>query len=163
MPVGWEIKKYKSKSDSSRVHCEYLSPQNQVRFPDIPFLVDLLAHHHFKVFRSRKSVVEHMRKVGGYTEQDVKIVEAGNVKLKQKMGGDFGVTGAVSSWRECDSLPRGWRLREEGEANQRKTVFLSPDGKVFWNRTQVLEAVTRQGASQEDIDKVKKGNTYHSK
>ena len=31
LPVGWKIKKYKSKSDSSRVHCEYLSPQNQVK------------------------------------------------------------------------------------------------------------------------------------
>lgn len=94
-----------------------------------------------------------MRKVGGYTEQDVKIVEAGNVKLKQKSVGDFG----VSSWRECDTLPKGWRLREEGEASQRKTVFLSPDGKVFWNRAQVLEAVKRAGASQEDINKVQRG------
>ena len=98
-----------------------------------------------------------MRKVGGYTEQDVKIVEAGNVKLKQKSVGDFGVTGAVSSWRECDTLPKGWRLREEGEANQRKTVFLSPDGKVFWNRAQVLEAVKRAGGSQEDLNKVQRG------
>ena len=30
LPVGWKIKKYKSKSDTTRVHCEYLSPQNQV-------------------------------------------------------------------------------------------------------------------------------------
>ena len=31
LPVGWKIKKYKSKSDTTRVHCEYLSPQNQVK------------------------------------------------------------------------------------------------------------------------------------
>ena len=30
LPVGWKIKKYISKSDTTRVHCEYLSPQNQV-------------------------------------------------------------------------------------------------------------------------------------
>ena len=30
LPLGWKIKKYKSKSDSTRVHCEYLSPHNQV-------------------------------------------------------------------------------------------------------------------------------------
>ena len=30
LPAGWKIKKYKSKQETSRVHCEYLSPQNQV-------------------------------------------------------------------------------------------------------------------------------------
>ena len=35
LPVGWKIKKYKSKSDTTRVHCEYLSPQNQVIYPAI--------------------------------------------------------------------------------------------------------------------------------
>ena len=45
--------------------------------------VGIISERDLQVFRSRKSVVEHMRKVGGYTEQDVKIVEAGNVKFKQ--------------------------------------------------------------------------------
>ena len=110
-----------------------------------------------QVFRSRKSVVEHMRKVGGYTEQDVKIVEAGNVKFKQKNVHEFGVTGATASWVESDSLPKGWRIKEEGDGERKKTVYLSPEGKVFWTRNQVLEAVINSGASQEDINKVRGG------
>ena len=99
-----------------------------------------------------------MRKVGGYTEQDVKIVEAGNVKFKQKTGADIRVTGVGPCWTESDTLPRGWRLKGEGEGEQKKTVFLSPEGKVFWTRYQVLEAVIKGGGSQEDIDKVQRGN-----
>ena len=115
------------------------------------------------MFRSRKAVVEHMRKVGGYTEHDVKIVEAGNVKFKQKSGPEYKVnTGMGPCWTESDTLPRGWRLKEEGEGDQKKTVFLSPEGKVFWTRYQVLDAVIKSGASQEDIDIVQKGGTLNN-
>ena len=114
-----------------------------------------------QVFRSRKAVVEHMRKHGGYSEADIKIVEAGNVKNKARTSQDNSAAfaGTSLSWVSSESLPASWRLREEGEAGQRRTVFLSPEGKIFWSRAQVLEALVKTGASQEDISKVQKGKT----
>ena len=142
------------------MHCEYLSPQNQVDSPS-PHSVVLTLTSLFlcQVFRSRKAVVEHMRKHGGYSEADIKIVEAGNVKNKQRTSQDNNAAfaGTSLSWVVSDSLPASWRLREEGEPGQRRTVFLSPEGKIFWSRTQVLEALIKTGASQQDISKVQKG------
>ena len=160
LPVGWKIKKYKSKSDTTRVHCEYLSPQNQVNSKHLPPSVNSPLSSP-QVFRSRKAVVEHMRKHGGYSEADIKIVEAGNVKNKARTSQDNSAAfaGTSLSWVSSDSLPASWRLREEGEAGQRRTVFLSPEGKIFWSRAQVLEALVKTGASQEDISKVQKGES----
>ena len=84
-------------------------------------------------------------------------MEAGNVKFKQKTVQENIVTGVGTSWTESDTLPGGWRLKEEGEGAQKKTVYLSPEGKVFWTRYQVLEAVIKSGGSQEDIAKVQRG------
>ena len=102
-----------------------------------------------------------MRKVGGYTEQDIKTVEAGNVKFKQKHANEPIITTAAgattSSWTESENLPKGWKMKEEGQTEPKKSVFLSPEGKVFWTRYQVLEAVIKSGASQEDINIVQKG------
>eukprot|EP00092_Neocalanus_flemingeri_P004097 GFUD01004409.1.p1 GENE.GFUD01004409.1~~GFUD01004409.1.p1 ORF type:complete len:1441 (+),score=264.42 GFUD01004409.1:78-4400(+) len=135
LPTGWKIKKYKSKAETNRVHCEYLSPQNHV-------------------FRSRKAVIEHMRKVGTYTEDDIRIVESGNVKIKPKSV-ESGIR-KNACWKESDSLPKGWKLKEEGEDGRKRSMFLSPEGKIFWTRFQVLEGMTKSGKySPEDFVKVR--------
>ena len=135
LPTGWKIKKYKSKAETNRVHCEYLSPQNHV-------------------FRSRKAVIEHMRKVGTYTEDDIRIVESGNVKIKPKSV-ESGIR-KNACWRESDSLPQGWKLKEEGEDGRKRSMFLSPEGKIFWTRFQVLEGMAKSGKySPEDFVKVR--------
>jgi len=127
--------KYKSKAETNRVHCEYLSPQNHV-------------------FRSRKAVIEHMRKVGTYTEDDIRIVESGNVKIKPKS-----VESAIRKnvcWMESDSLPQGWKLKEEGEDGRKRSMFLSPEGKIFWTRFQVMEGMAKSGKySTQDFAKVR--------
>jgi len=135
LPSGWKIKKYKSKAETNRVHCEYLSPQNHV-------------------FRSRKAVIEHMRKVGTYTEEDIRIVESGNVKIKPKSV-ESGLR-KNACWKESDSLPQGWKLKEEGEDGRKRSMFLSPEGKIFWTRFQVLEGMAKSGKySPEDFVKVR--------
>eukprot|EP00090_Calanus_glacialis_P026941 TRINITY_DN4235_c0_g1_i1.p1 TRINITY_DN4235_c0_g1~~TRINITY_DN4235_c0_g1_i1.p1 ORF type:complete len:1427 (+),score=292.50 TRINITY_DN4235_c0_g1_i1:78-4358(+) len=150
LPIGWKIKKYKSKAETNRVHCEYLSPQNHV-------------------FRSRKAVIEHMRKVGTYTEDDIRIVESGNVKIKPKS-----VENAIrknACWKESDSLPHGWKLKEEGEDGKKRSMFLSPEGKIFWTRFQVLEGMAKSGKYspedfakvQEEMDEFPSNNTKVSK
>jgi len=135
LPAGWKIKKYKSKAETNRVHCEYLSPQNHV-------------------FRSRKAVIEHMRKVGTYTEEDIRIVESGNVKIKPKS-----VETSIrknACWMESESLPHGWKLKEEGENGRKRSMFLSPEGKIFWTRFQVLEGMTKSGKyTSQDFAKVR--------
>lgn len=135
LPAGWKIKKYKSKAETNRVHCEYLSPQNHV-------------------FRSRKAVIEHMRKAGTYTEEDVRIVESGNVKIKPKSTESSVQKNAC--WKESESLPMGWKMKEEGEQSGRRCMFLSPEGKIFWTRFQVLEGMAKSGKySAEDFAKVR--------
>jgi len=135
LPAGWKIKKYKSKAETNRVHCEYLSPQNHV-------------------FRSRKAVIEHMRKAGTYTEEDVRIVESGNVKIKPKSAESSVQKNAC--WKESESLPMGWKMKEEGEQSGRRCMFLSPEGKIFWTRFQVLEGMAKSGKySAEDFAKVR--------
>jgi len=135
LPVGWKIKKYKSKAETNRVHCEYLSPQNHV-------------------FRSRKAVIEHMRKVGTYTEDDIRIVESGNVKIKPKS-----VESSLrksACWMESESLPQGWKMKEEGESGRKRSMFLSPEGKIFWTRFQVLEGMAKSGKyTAQDFAKVR--------
>ena len=42
LPAGWKIKKYKSKQETSRVHCEYLSPQNQVSRNNCLFWIEII-------------------------------------------------------------------------------------------------------------------------
>ena len=112
LPTGWKIKKYKSKAETNRVHCEYLSPQNQV-------------------FRSRKAVVEHMKKVGSYTEEDFRTVEAGNVKIRPGK--------PEEGWREDESIGAGWQVKEEGG----REMFRSPAGGIVWTRAQAAAAAAR--------------------
>jgi len=106
------------------------------------------------VFRSRKAVIEHMRKVGTYTEEDIRIVESGNVKIKPKS-----VESSIrknACWTESESLPQGWKLKEEGENGRKRSMFLSPEGKIFWTRFQVLEGMAKSGKyTTQDFAKVR--------
>jgi hypothetical protein len=101
LPTGWKIKKYKSKTSVGRVHCEYLSPQNHV-------------------FRSRKAVVEHMRKTGAYSKEDILKVEAGNTKYK----GQKRLLSIDDGWIESEALPKGWKLKRHLEGEQIRGNFL---------------------------------------
>ena len=58
LPPGWRIKRYKSKTENKRVHCEFLSPS-------------------MRVFRSRRAVADHLKEQGAPQEQISKL-EAGS-------------------------------------------------------------------------------------
>ena len=58
LPPGWRIKRYKSKTETKRVHCEFLSPG-------------------MRVFRSRRAVADHLKEQGAPTEQ-ISRLEAGS-------------------------------------------------------------------------------------
>merc|ERR1719266_1328538 len=58
LPPGWRIKRYKSKTETKRVHCEFLSPG-------------------MRVFRSRRAVADHLKEQGAPKEQ-ISRLEAGS-------------------------------------------------------------------------------------
>ena len=58
LPPGWRIKRYKSKTETKRVHCEFLSPG-------------------MRVFRSRRAVADHLKEQGAPEEQ-ISRLEAGS-------------------------------------------------------------------------------------
>ena len=58
LPPGWRIKRYKSKTENKRVHCEFLSPG-------------------MRVFRSRRAVADHLKEQGAPKEQ-ISRLEAGS-------------------------------------------------------------------------------------
>ena len=159
LPAGWRIRKYNSKPTSRRVHCDFLSPENHV-------------------IRSRKGVLEHMRKTGGYTAHDFELVERAQNKPERRKTEDMeprnsshhsrsvyqpnnnpsSISGFQSSggggdgeWREAEFLPPGWRKRPADGC------YMSPIGNVFWSMTEVVkELEERGGLTWTELAKIKR-------
>jgi len=148
LPAGWRIRKYNSKPTSKRVHCDFLSPENHV-------------------IRSRKGVLEHMRRTGGYTQADYGRVEAAQNRPERRKtedveplpGASAGTRVPYDATRTFGAAARAptaaaartaaaQPITDDGawaEANflpagwlERSGTWMSPDNQIFWSSAEVV-------------------------
>merc|ERR1712130_973348 len=107
-------------------------------------------------FHSRKAVIQHMEKVGGYSQADFDNSMDSTIE-NDKKDSDSDDEGPCTKWREDASLPKDWKIRAmEHPSGKMVYQYLSPEETVFNSRKDILVHMKKSSHlfSQSDINKV---------
>jgi len=135
LPTGWKMRTTDMKTKNGTVPMQwFLSPEG-------------------KMFRGRKSTLDHITKSGQYNKEDIR---------KFRCSGDT-PTKSQYDWDEKDpSVPKGWKttmitVNSFGKNVQSKR-FLSPDGRFCSSRVDALKYMRKEDIFLKvDIDSMKQG------
>jgi len=131
LPVNWRMK-------------EVESSVKGVYSYDVKYLNDA-----GEMFASTKAVVEHMRKDGKYSVEDIEKLEEGFSKQNKKK------CAQKYDWISGDqTLPAGWKIRHCLRKDGKNTsYFLSPGGESFVTRLQCLQYLIKENGN--DIEEMR--------
>merc|ERR1719282_1599710 len=134
LPPGWKMRTTEMKTKNGTVQMQwFLSPEG-------------------KMFRGRKSALEHITKSGKYSVEDIR---------KFRCSGET-PTKSPYEWHEDPAVPKGWKTTMITVNSFGKNVlskrYLSPDGRFCSSRIDALKYMKKEEIFLEsDVHEMKRG------